>query len=405
MNTLLIFGALLFLGLFLGSIAKRIGLPKITGYLVAGVLLSPKILPVIPENFVVHTQNITNLALAFVTFMVGGTLHWKTVKKQGKAITLITLLEAECAFVCVALGFVVLFHFGGMSGTTLTAAAVIPLSVLLAALASPTDPTATLAVADEYHAKGEVSTTIMSVAAFDDVLCVINFSIALVIARIYLAGKGFDISSLVLEPGRQIFGGILTGILGGVLFNCVAPYVHRQSKGTGIALVFAMLALVFGVNNYLGTEAVLGTMTLGCMVTNFNKYQTEIFEALENYLEDFIFVIFFTISGMHLDFSVLKSVLLLVVVFVLLRAAGKIGGTWLGATVSHASPNVRKYTAFGLLPQGGIVVGLALMLQANPSYASIAKILVSIVIGATVFHELLGPALAKYGLRKAGEIR
>jgi Kef-type K+ transport system membrane component KefB len=404
MNTLLIFGALLFLGLLFGSIAKRIGLPKITGYLVAGVLLSPKIIPIVPENFVTHTSSVTNIALAFVTFMVGGTLHWQTLKRQGKAITLITLLEAECAFICVAIGFVVFFRFGGVSGAVVSAAAMIPLSILLAALASPTDPTATLAVADEYHAKGEVSNTIMSVAAFDDVLCVINFSVALVVARICLTGKAFDITSLVLVPGQQIFGGIATGIVGGLLFNWVAPYVHKQSHGTGIALVFAMLALVFGVNKYLGTEAVLGTMTLGCMVTNFNTYHVEIFDSLENYLEDFVFVIFFTISGMHLDFTVLKSVFLLVILFVLLRAAGKIGGTWIGATLAHASPNVRKYTSFGLLPQGGIVVGLALMLQADPTYSPLAKMLVSIVIGATVFHELLGPALAKYGLRKAGEI-
>ena len=296
MNTLLIFGALLFLGLFFGSIAKRIGLPKITGYLVAGVLLSPNIVPFIPEKFVTNTDNVTNLALAFVTFLVGGTLKWKTLKQQGKAIMLITLLEAECAFICVALGFAAFFHFGGLSGS-LTAAAMIPLSVLLAALASPTDPTATLAVADEYHAKGEVSSTIMSVAAFDDVLCVINFSVALVIARICLAGKGFDVTSLVIEPGQQIFGGILTGIIGGILFNRVAPYVHKQSRGTGIALVIAMLALVFGVNKYLGTEAVLGTMTFGCMVTNFNTYHVEIFDSLEKYLEDFVFVIFFTISA------------------------------------------------------------------------------------------------------------
>jgi Kef-type K+ transport system membrane component KefB len=404
MNTLLIFGALLFLGLFLGSLAKRIGLPKITGYLVAGVLLSPKIFPLVPDNFVQHTAVITNIALAFVTFMVGGTLHWQTLKKQGKAITMITLLEAECAFILVAAGFIAFFHVSGSHSGVVTAASIIPLSILLAALASPTDPTATLAVADEYHARGEVSSTIMSVAAFDDVLCVINFSIALVIARICLAGKGFDIQAVLLNPAYEIFGGILTGIIGGILLNLITPHVRKQTKSTGIALVFAMLALVFGVNQYLGTEEVLGTMSLGCVVTNFSKYQEEIFETLENYLEDFVFVIFFTISGMHLDFSVLKTALFLVIIFILLRAAGKLFGTWLGATISHASPNVRKYTAFGLLPQGGIVVGLALMLQANPTYTPISKMLVSIVIGATVFHELLGPALAKYGLRKSGEI-
>jgi Kef-type K+ transport system membrane component KefB len=404
MNTLLIFGALLFLGLFLGSLAQKTGLPKITGYLVAGVLLSPKICPLVPENFVQHTAVITNIALAFVTFMVGGTLHWQTLKKQGKTITMITLLEAECAFIFVTAGFIVFFHLTGSHNGAVAAAGIIPLSILLAALASPTDPTATLAVADEYHARGEVSSTIMSVAAFDDVLCVINFSIALVIARIYLAGKGFDLQAVLPKPAYEIFGAVLIGVIGGIFLNLIIPHVRKQTKGTGIALVFGMLALVFGINQYLGTEEVLGTMSLGCVVTNFNRYQEEIFETLENYLEDFVFVIFFTISGMHIDFSVLKTALFLVFIFILLRAAGKLFGTWLGATVSHASPNVRKYTAFGLLPQGGIVVGLALILQANPAYKPISTILVSIVIGATVFHELLGPALAKYGLRKSGEI-
>jgi len=102
---------------------------------------------------------------------------------------------------------------------------------------------------------------------------------------------------------------------------------------------------------------------------------------------------------MHLDISVLGNVFLAVLFFVLLRALGKYTGVLLGAR--KASGEVKKYTAGGLIPQGGIVIGLALMIKYNPAFSTISDEFINIILGATVIHELIGPVLAKFSLKKS----
>ena len=117
-----------------------------------------------------------------------------------------------------------------------------------------------------------------------------------------------------------------------------------------------------------------------------------------------MFLLFFTLSGMYLNFSVLLKYLPLVVLFVAFRTAGKLGGAYLGATLGRAPHAVRRYTGWGLIPQGGIVIGLALTVKGIPELAPYSDILVNVIIGATVIHELVGPFAAKFALQRAGEI-
>ena len=143
-------------------------------------------------------------------------------------------------------------------------------------------------------------------------------------------------------------------------------------------------------------------MFMGFIVVNFNKKQQLIFNLLERYTEQLIFILFFTISGMHLDVFVLGDYFLLVFLYVIFRATGKFTGVFIGG---RKAPNeVKKYTAGGLIPQGGIVIGLALMIKQNPAFSMISEEFINIILGATVIHELIGPVLAKFSLKKAGEI-
>jgi Kef-type K+ transport system membrane component KefB len=143
---------------------------------------------------------------------------------------------------------------------------------------------------------------------------------------------------------------------------------------------------------------------MGIMVVNRNIKKEKIFKILERYTEELIFVLFFTISAMHLDFSVLTSNYLLIVIFIIFRSAGKFSGTILGGKISKSSPAIQKFTAGGLLPQGGIVIGLALVIKQNPSFGSISDIILNVIIGATIIHEIIGPIASKIALKKAGEI-
>lgn len=403
MEPILILGIILFSGFTIGELCTRIGLPKVTGYILAGMILNPQFLHFIPESFVENTALVTNIALSFITFSVGGTLSFTKIRSLGKSIVFITLLEAELAFLFVA-GF---FTFIGpviMPSTNLSLVAFfVPLALLLGSLASPTDPSATLAVEHEYKAQGEVTSTIMGVAAFDDILGIINYSLAISIAGICILHEPFDFFSIA-HPLLRISGSIIIGILFGFILNFLAKVITRETEGVLITLIISLLALCYGIAGAVGADELLSTMTMGVVVINYNSRKDKIFQILERYTEELIFVLFFTLSAMHLDFSVMAANALLIFLFIVFRALGKLSGTVLGGKVANASPAVQKYTAGGLLPQGGIVIGLALVIKQNPEFNTISDIILNVIIGATIIHEIIGPLMSKFALVKAGEI-
>lgn len=406
MEFLLIIGIILLTGFIIGELVSKIKLPKVTGYIIAGILLNPELFNVIPSTFNEHTDIITNIALSFITFSVGGTLLFNKIKKLGKGIISITFFEAEFAFLAVFLGFLViipLFNLNIVNSTYLTV--FIPISLLLASLASPTDPSATLAVSHEYKAKGDVSQTIMGVTAFDDAFGIINYSIAVTIAGVLILNQNFNIYSSIFNPLYIIFGAILIGIFFGLVFNFLSWMIKRETEGMFIVIIICFLLLCFGVAKIIGVDELLATMSMGVFVVNFNKLRDKIFRILERYTEELIFVLFFTISGMHLNFSVLSYSYILILFFVIFRLIGKVIGSRFGAGLAKSTNNVKKYVPGGLIPQGGIVIGLALLIKQNNTFNQISDLIISIIIGATIIHELIGPIITKISLKKAGEIK
>jgi len=404
MSPVLLIGILLFVGFLGGEAARKLRLPKVTGFILAGVLLNPGLFGLMPADFTGHTELVTNVALSFITFSVGGTLRLSRIRRFGKDIVIITLCEAELAFLGVVIGILaaapLLIHAANASW----AATYVPVALLMGCLASPTDPSATLAVVHEYKAKGPVTSTILGVTAFDDALGIINYSIATALSVMLISHHGPDVASTVLSPAMNILGAALLGVAFGFAFNLLIRLVGREGEGVLIVIVLASLSTCFGVAHSLGVDELLSTMTMGAIVVNFSPAWEKVFKVLERYTEELIFVLFFTLSGMHLDFSVFAANLPLVVVFIVSRSVGKIAGAIAGATLAGAPPKVRKYVAGGLVPQGGIVIGLALLMQQNPPLAGLANVVISVIIGATVVHEILGPILSKVAIKAAGEI-
>jgi len=405
MGSILVVGVILFVGFVFGELAKFIKLPKVTGYIIAGIILNPDICPVIPFDFPEHTGLITNIALAFIVFSVGGTLLYSKIKKLGKVILSITILEAEFAFIAVALIFIAVAQFFLQISAASFINVCIPMGLLVASLAAPTDPSATLAVIHEYKAKGEVSSTIMGVAAFDDILGIINYSLAVVAATVLMKHASLTFNALMIKPMILIGGSVLLGILFGTILNVTIKLIKRETEGMLIVLIFGLISLCFGFASLLKVDELLAVVSMGAVVVNFNPMHVKIFNMLERYTEELIFVLFFTISGMHLDFSVIANTWPLIVLFVLFRTIGKYLGVAAGGHLSKASSKIKKYVAGGLIPQGGIVIGLALLIQQDSNFSSFSDILLNVVIGATVIHELVGPIFAKVSIAKAGEIK
>ena len=359
-------------------------------------MLEPQVFGILPANFISNSIVANNFALAIITFSVGGSLAWAKIKKLGKSIVWITVLEAEFAFILVAIGMS--FVMGGSSFWH-----TLPLALLIAALASPTDPTATLAVVHEYKADGPVTRTLLGVAASDDALGIINFSLATAFAAALLLGDSYlTVNNLLFNPLIIIFGSILLGVAGGVILTFLAKAI--KNPGALIAIVFGTLFAAFGCARYFSLDELLSTMTVGITFVNFSDKRDEVFSLLSKYFEELIFIIFFVLAGAHLQFNALADNWLWIVAFVVLRAAGKFLGTAIGSTIAGSQRVVKKYMAYGLLPQGGIVVGLALLAKQDPRFQVFGTVLVSLILGTTVIHEFFGPLLAKFALSRAKEL-
>ncbi|MCF8086319.1 MAG: cation:proton antiporter, partial [Desulfohalobiaceae bacterium] len=270
--------------------------------------------------------------------------------------------------------------------------------------ASPTDPATTLAVIHEYRAAGDVSSSILGVAAMDDALGIIIFSVGVSIAELLVAQQGLGIVSTFLLPLGEIAGGIAIGCVTGWIFNRTTASIPRLSKGTVVVFALGSMSLCFSLAHMLHCDELLATMAMGCLVANFNPQQQALFQVLEDYVEELVFVLFFTLSGMYFELAALTSAYPFILVFVFFRCLGKLSGAGIGASIAGAPSAVRRFTGLGLLPQGGIVIGLALLVEANPAFSEISPLFMSIVIGATVVHELMGPLTVKAGLQQAGEV-
>ncbi len=396
-------GLLLLTGFVLGRLVQRAGLPSITGYIFAGLLLNPHVFPVLPQNFDVITSPITDICLAFITFEIGSELEWERIRRAGSKVLALTAGESLGAWLCVLVGLLVI---GALDGSLpgIAGQALVPFAFVMASLAAPTDPSATLAVRHEYRARGPVSDTIAEVAAFDDLAGIVLFSIGTHVAAVWLGvadGTGW---AVVWEPLRAIGGAAGIGLLAGVAFIWLGRVVGTRAEGGYIVLLLAVLALAYGLARVAGFDSVLATMTIGVVTGNFHPHRELLLQMIQRYTEELVFVFFFTLGATHLDPTIALHMLPLAAGFVALRAAGKFGGFSMVGRLTSVHGKVRRLAPLGLLPQGGIVIGLALSVQQNPAFESFSQVLLSVVMAATILHEVIGPIVTRMALRKAGEI-
>ncbi len=403
MNVILSIGILVFTGYILGELADKIKLPKISGYIVAGILLNPDLTGIINPEFVKNTDPLLSISLSFITFSIGGSLSLKKLKATGKTVLLLTLSEALFAFAMVFIFmFLALYFFFHILDSTY---AIIAVSLVLASLAAPTDPSATLAVIHEYKAKGEVTSTMLEIAAFDDIIGLIIYTLVTAFAAFFLGKTDIDFGKTTFDLVGDIGGSLLIGVLVGLLFNLLVKLFKKQPEGTLIVLTSGLVLITYGIASFFGFEPLLATIALGTIVINYNPLAKEIFKLIERYTDELIFVIFFTLSGLHLQLSALSGGLLLILIYIIARFIGKYIGIYGTATLLKTSPKVKKFTAGGLVPQGGIVVGLALLLSHEEIFSETASMIMGIVIGAALIHEIIGPAISRYALKKAGELK
>lgn len=405
MNILFAFGLLLIIAYILGGISARIGLPRIVGYILCGVFINPNILPELEIHFVERTEVLVEASMAIIAFSVGGALKIEKIKQSGKVILFITLLECLIPYIIITLtviGLFLLFPFLLPGWSFLT---VMALALLLGSLASPTDPSASIAVIHQYKAKGKVTDTILGIAALDDALGIILFSISLNLASSFAMGQNIGALQMIGQSSLNIFGSIGVGIATGVIMNILSRAFKISEGSHWVILLLAFIVVCYGAAKIMHVDEILAPMVFGMFVVNTSKEAKLIFAVLEKGMEELIFLVFFVLSGMQLNITVLPNALKFILLFAVVRFFGKVAGVQLGGKLSHADPTIRRYVTGGLLPQGGIIIGLALMVKETEGLENIGRILVNMVMGLTLLAEFVGPVIARISLKKAGELQ
>ncbi len=385
LNTLLYLALMIFFGMAFGRLAKLVKLPNVTGYLVGGLILGPSVLGLVPQEALAGMDLISSVALGFIAFSIGNEFKLSYFKRVGVTPIVIAVLESLLAVVFVVAGLVI-------------AGFEVPFALVLGSIAAATAPAATIMVIKQYRAKGPMTETLLSVVAIDDATALIFFSICVAIAGA-LGGKTSSLAESLLSPLVEIFGAILLGFALGLLF--LLPMRWFKKSGNRLALIFGFVFLGVGIADLLGVSSLLLCMAMGAALANFSREVNSVMKLTDGVTPP-LYLLFFVISGAELQLGVLPSIGVAGVIYVLLRVAGKISGAWLGGRLGRADESVRRYLGLALVPQAGVAIGLSLIATtAVPEYGATIR---AIILCGTLIYEMVGPALAKFSLKKAGEI-
>ena len=391
-------GVMIVAGFFGGELAKKLRFPRITGYIVVGLVLSPSVINLVSRETIESMGIITSVALGIIAYAIGGSLRIESVRKLGRCIAWVTIFQALAAWLIVTLGVVLLApHILGVTQATVMHY-YFPLAFVLGAIACATDPATILAITHEYRAKGPLTTTLLALVAIDDAVAVIAFAIAMGIAQSLTSG-GASVSyyQIMAVPFLEIVKSI--GI--GAGFGFALVYLTRLVKTRALLLlvVLGMITLCTGICNIMGVSLIMANMAAGFILTN-RRSGDEPFKVIEG-VDELVFAVFFVLAGMHFNFEVMRVVGIMVLVIFATRFAGKYYGARVGARVSHAPDTVKKYAGFALLPQAGVAMGLALL--ARNSFPEFGDIILNATLAAVIINQLVSPPLVKYGLFKARE--
>ena len=409
----------------LSRLAKKVSLPAVTAYLVAGILVGPFVLGQLGEFLYtkfefggigfISLENvksfsiICDVALGFIAFSIGNEFRLSQLKKIGKQATIIGILQAVITTVLVDAALIGL-HFWKPDFISL------PAAITLGAIATATAPAATLMVVKQYKAKGPLTEILLPVVALDDAVGLIVFSISFGVAKALVPGGTVSLISIIVEPLLEVILSIGLGALMGVLFTYSEKFFHSRSKRLSMSITFVLLTVALsmikfsvpignGESLHIGFSSLLTCMMLGTIFCNICDFSLELMDRVDRWTAP-LFVLFFVISGAELDLSIFTglSVVIVGLVYIVFRSIGKYVGALFSAKISKCSDTIVKYLGITLLPQAGVALGMAIKVGSEKGFETDADIVRNITLFAVLMYELFGPMLTKMALMKAGEI-
>ena len=392
-TTIIAVSVMLLLGFLMTRLTSLLRLPNVTAYIVAGILIGPFCLDLIPDSIVKGTDFLPDIALAFIAFSTGEFFKLDALRKNGIKVVVITLFESLLASAAI---FVLTFAVLRLS---------LSFSVVLSALAAATAPASTLMTIRQTKAKGDFVETLLQVVALDDIIGLVAFSAAISLAVASSSGEALNALSILKPLG--INAGVL---LVGALFGLIMKLIISKSRSSDNRLIIS-ISLLFafcGICAMLDISPLLGCMSMGTVYINLSG-DDKLFKQL-NYFSPPILLLFFVRSGVSFDLNALikpsgavGSVPLIVIgiLYFIVRIAGKYAGAFLGCLSVGKPRKTRDFLGMALIPQAGVAIGLA-SLGARTLGGETGNALNTIILASSVLYELIGPASAKLALYLSG---
>lgn len=393
---------LLAFGLVISYLGKKLKLPAVTCYILAGLFLGPSGLGIISKDLVSHQlSHFIQIALMLIAFGVGEHIEFKEIKKVARTVGSIALAETMTTFVMVAASCFVVILVSMGADPFWDMARIVSLAGLLAAVAMATAPASTLHVVRELEARGPMTSSLLAVVAINNSLAIMAFGVAMAAAGNLLSSSGGSFVATALNSGREILLALLLGVVTGLVIDVV---LHKiKQRGEMLSAGLALLLLCGETARLLELSPLLAGMAAGATLINRDKRDVRLFRALHDF-EPPIYLLFFTLAGSKLHLSALGAAGLIGICYFVSRLVGKVVGARLGARVANSPPAVRRYLGFALIAQADVAIGLIILLSAQAELGQLAVIITPAVLTGVILAELFGPPLTRHALIKAGEV-
>jgi Kef-type K+ transport system membrane component KefB len=380
-------------GLLVAKISQLLRLPSVTGFILAGLLLGESGFGIITVDLLGHQlDHFTSIALMLIAFGIGEHVELRRLDGMGRDVAYIAVIQAMAAFVLVM--FATLLTTRLLSGTEAITKDQLILSMILGAIAVATAPAAILHVVRELDTRGPMTSTLMAVVAVDDAIAIMIFGIAVSTAHNLTGTAGLSIHS-ILFCFYEIGGSLIAGILTGILIDLVLDKLHN--RGEMLTAGLALLLLCGETTRMLHLSSLLAGMMAGFVIINNSERDVRLFRIINGF-EPPIYVLFFTLAGVHLDLSALKLAGWVGMAYFVARIIGKYFGSWLGAYLSGANTIVRDFLGLSLIPQAGVAIGFVFMVSTDPKLAPWSSTITPVVLAVVVLSELCGPLLVRITL-------
>jgi Kef-type K+ transport system membrane component KefB len=395
-GTALSFGYLLLSGFFMGRVFARLGLPKLTGYLCAGLLAGPSVLGLVPEAGLAKLSIFNGIAISLIALTAGLELEVRKLRPLWRSVSLISLIGVGVGLSFIAaLLYVVRDRLAFMRGVDTTGT--IAICALLGVVMVAQSPAVVVALRDETDADGPVVQTVLGVVVVGDLLVILLFAAVSSIAKLALGATAAPVETLK-AIAWELIGSLGCGLVIGIL---LAGFLRTIRSSAGLFVVGTCF-VVAEVGRRIHLDPLLVSLSAGILVRNLTGQGARLHDGIEASALP-VYVVFFAVTGATIHLGVLATVGLVAVLAVLARACGLLAGSYLGARLAGAPETVRRYAGFGLLPQAGLALALALLFAKTfPEFGADAG---ALVLGVVALNEIIAPAIYRFAILRAGEAR